>query len=99
MEKRTFLWDPTFVEFGLVWVHPCEPSSGVNGKPAFRILLCLGRNDEIHKEHLSTGYWKRHYILGFLLVNTSSTQKKRTNKFEKKNILYFHFILMVHEVY
>ena len=30
--------------------------SGVNGKPVYRILFHLGRNDEIHKEYLSTGY-------------------------------------------
>ena len=29
-------------------------SIGVNGKPAYHILF--GRNDEIHKEYLSTGY-------------------------------------------
>ena len=30
------------------------PSSGVNGKPVYRILFRLGRNDEIRKEYLST---------------------------------------------
>ena len=30
--------------------------SGVNGKPVYRISFCLGRNDEICKEYLSTGY-------------------------------------------
>ena len=30
--------------------------SGVNGKPVYRFLFRLGRNDEIHKEYLSTGY-------------------------------------------
>ena len=30
--------------------------SGVNGKPAYHILFRLGRNNEIHKEYLSTGY-------------------------------------------
>ena len=31
-------------------------NSGVNGKPVNRISFCLGRNDEIRKEYLSTGY-------------------------------------------
>ena len=30
--------------------------SGVNGKPVFRISFRLGRNDEIRKEYLTTGY-------------------------------------------
>ena len=30
--------------------------SGVNGKPVFRISFHLGRNDEIRKEYLTTGY-------------------------------------------
>ena len=30
--------------------------SGVNGKLIYSILFCLGRNDEIRKEYLSTGY-------------------------------------------
>ena len=30
--------------------------SGVNGKPVYRISFRLGRNDEIRKEYLSTGY-------------------------------------------
>ena len=30
--------------------------SGVKGKPVYRILFHLGRNDEIRKEYLSTGY-------------------------------------------
>ena len=37
-------------------------ASGVNSKPAYRISFHLGRNYEIRKEYLSTGYWKRHYI-------------------------------------
>ena len=36
--------------------------SCVNGKLVYRISFRLGRNDEIRKEYLSTGYWKRHYI-------------------------------------
>ena len=31
-------------------------ASGVNGKLVIRISFRLGRNDEIRKEHLSTGY-------------------------------------------
>ena len=31
-------------------------ASGVNGKPVYRISFRLGRNDEIRKEYLSTGY-------------------------------------------
>ena len=30
--------------------------SGVNGKPVYRISFRLGRNDEIRKEYLRTGY-------------------------------------------
>ena len=30
--------------------------SGVNGKPVYRISFRLGKNDEIRKEYLSTGY-------------------------------------------
>ena len=31
-------------------------TSGVNGKPVYRISFRLGRNYEIRKEYLSTGY-------------------------------------------
>ena len=31
-------------------------TSGVNGKPVYRISFPLGRNDQIRKEYLSTGY-------------------------------------------
>ena len=40
----------------------CIKISGVNGKPVYRISFRFGRNYEIRKEYLSTGYWKRHYI-------------------------------------
>ena len=49
-------------------------TSGVNGKSAYRILFCLGRNDKISKGYLNTSYRKIHYILGFLLVNILSKQ-------------------------
>ena len=31
-------------------------ASAVNGNPVYRISFRLGRNDEIRKEYLSTGY-------------------------------------------
>ena len=31
-------------------------TSGVNGKPVYGISFRLGRNDQIRKEYLSTGY-------------------------------------------
>ena len=50
------------------------------GKPVYRILLRLGRNDEIRKEYLPV--IKNVIILGFLMVNILSKQQ-RTHIFEE----------------
>ena len=55
-----FIFTTTCGEFCTILPHIFTYSqlnvSGVNSKPVYRISLCLGRNDEIRKEYLSTGY-------------------------------------------
>ena len=58
-------------QYGLISIY----ISGVNGNPVYRISFRLGRNYEIRKEYLSTGY-ENVIILGFLLVNILSKQQK-----------------------
>ena len=55
-------WSISFMCWAATSLALSMSTSGVNGKPVYRISFRLDRNDEIRKEYLRTGYWKRHYI-------------------------------------
>ena len=52
MKKTCMKVCKTWVIFWIITID----ISGVNGKPVYHISFRLGRNDEIRKEYLRTGY-------------------------------------------
>ena len=70
----------------------CTPlySSGVNDKPVSGFSFAFGKNNEIRKEYLGTGYWKRHHFRlynGWYFIKTT------------KNIYIFYEISYIFTVY